>query len=123
MMVLAAPADNLAQARSEIAAGRLYSADALLQDVVTADEAEVAELQEALFLQSTVYAGDVLGAVALIQPMAVVTTEGSELKAEISRQLLNARRAFELAVNSYLIASFTTTKKMNKAFKLLFFFV
>jgi hypothetical protein len=116
--VLAAPADDLAQARAEIADGRLYSADALLQNVVTADDASVAQLQEALFLQSAIYAGDVLGAVALIQPMALTTSEGSEFKAEISRQLLSARRAFAAAVNSYLIASFTGSELTRIEFKL-----
>jgi hypothetical protein len=115
---LAAPADDLVAARAEVAAGRLYSADALLQNVVTADEATVAQLQEALFLQSAIYAGDVLGAVALIQPMALATGEGSEFKAEISRQLLSARRAFEVAVNSYLIASFTGSELTQVQFSL-----
>lgn len=105
-LAFATPAEDLAKARDEIAAGRLYAADALLQNVVTADEAEVGQLQEALCLQSAVYAGDVLGAVALIEPLAVSTSEDSEFKAEISRQLLNARRAFVVAVNSYLVASF-----------------
>ncbi len=106
VLVLASPADDLAKARQEIAAGRLYAADALLQNIVSADEADVGQLQEALCLQSAIYAGDVLGAVALIQPLALTTTEGSEFKAEISRQLLSARRAFQMAVNSYLVASF-----------------
>lgn len=116
-LAFAAPADDLAQARAEITAGRLYAADALLQNIVTAEDAGVVQLQEALCLQSAIYAGDVLGAVALIQPLALTTAEGSEFKAEISRQLLSARRAFEFAVNSYLVASFAggelTQLKLN----------
>ncbi|MBN2080730.1 hypothetical protein JW859_00845 [bacterium] len=105
-IALAAPDDDLKQARADIAAGKVYAADQALQNIVNAEDATVAELEEALFLQSVIYSGDVLGAVALLQPMALLTTEGSELKAEISRQLLAARRAFYLSINSYLNASF-----------------
>lgn len=98
----ATPADTLAEARQQISEGHMYSADALLQEVVHDDDTSVAELQEALFLQCMVYSGDVLGAVALIGPMSAASPEGSEFKGEISRQLVLARRAFTVAMNSYL---------------------
>ena len=105
VVALAASAEKLAEARAEIAAGRMYTADALLQEIVHAEDATVSQAQEALVLQCMVYSGDVLGSVALMRPMSVATTEGSELKGEISRQLVLARRAFTQAVNNYLNAT------------------
>jgi len=102
LTALADPAAKLAEARTEIAGGRFYSADALLQEVVHDEDATVAQSQEALALQCMVYSGDVLGAVALMRPLSVATEEGSGLKAEISRQLVLARRAFTAAMNNYL---------------------
>jgi len=102
LLASAETAQKLAEARQEVTAGKLYAADALCQEIVSDEDAVVAELEESLFLQCMIYSGDVLGAVALMQPMAVATTEGSELKAEISRQLVLARRAFSVAMNSYL---------------------
>jgi hypothetical protein len=105
LLAAAEPAEKLAEAHQQVTAGQLYAADALCQEIVSDEDAVVAEIEEALFLQCMIYSGDVLGAVALMQPMAVATTEGSELKAEISRQLVLARRAFSVAMNSYLNAT------------------
>jgi hypothetical protein len=96
------PADSLAQAHKELADGHPYAADASLHEVVTDDDATVIELEEALFLATMIYSGDVLGAVALMQPLTLATNEGSKWKAEISQQLLLARRAFVIAANNYL---------------------
>lgn len=131
----AVPADKLAEARGQIAAGHVYTADALLQEVVHDEDAAVVELQEALFVQCMIYSGDVLGSVALMKPMALATRDAdtadmelyqsymdsgdneaaaaqarlikdrSAFKGEISRQLVYARRAFATAMNSYLNAT------------------
>jgi hypothetical protein len=101
----ATPPETLTQARAELAAGRPYAADALLQEVVDSADTETAVLEEALVLQCAIYAGDVLGAVALMHPLAQVEGEEVGFKQEVGRQLLLARRAFSAAANNYLNGS------------------
>lgn len=98
----ATPAELLTEARAEIAADHLYSADPLLQQVVESDDASVAEVEEALCLQSMIYYGDVFGAALVMAPLAAMGPEPHELKGLVSRQLLLARRAFLAAASSYL---------------------
>ncbi|MCH7472546.1 hypothetical protein IIA79_06295 [bacterium] len=105
MAALASPAENLAEAKAEVAADHLYSADALLGEVVKSPDAATGEVEEALYLQSIIYSGDVLGAVAVMQPLALASNESSELKGQVSRQLLLARLAFEVTLNDYLDAT------------------
>jgi hypothetical protein len=99
------PAKLLEQAHSEIATSHLYSADAILRDVMKSPDASVAQVQEALSLQCMIYAGDVLGAALLIQPLGKASVEGSGLKGEVSKQLVLARHAFAIAANDYLNAT------------------
>lgn len=101
----AAPADTLAQAHQEFADDHIYAADALLQQVIDDETASQVQVEEALLLQSLIYYGDVLGAVAVIEPLAAASTEGSGYKGEVSRQLLLARRAFHAAASRYLTAT------------------
>ena len=98
----AGPADLLTQAKSEIAAGRIFAGDALLQQVVDSPDANSAQVEEAVMIQCLLYSGDVLGAAAMIGPLSSASPEGSGLKTLVSQQLLLARRAFASAGNSYL---------------------
>ena len=99
------PAKLLEQAHSEIAQSHLYSADTILRDVMKSPDASIAQVQEALSLQCMIYSGDVLGAALLIQPLGRASEEGSELKGEVSKQLVLARHAFAVAANDYLNAT------------------
>jgi len=96
------PQDKLRQAKGEMAGGHPYAADALLQEVINADDASTAEVEEALCLQTMIYYGDVFGAALVMAPLGVASAEPSKLKGQISQQLLLARRAFVVASNSYL---------------------
>jgi hypothetical protein len=98
----AAPADTLREAKAEIAAGRIYPGDDLLQQVVDSPDSNSAQVEEALLIQCLIYSGDVLGAAALIGPLASASPEGSGMKTLVSQQLLLARRAYSVAANSYL---------------------
>jgi hypothetical protein len=97
-----APADKLASARAEITSGHPYAADALLQEVVDSEDAGMAQVEEALCLQTMIYYGDVFGAALVMGPLGTASSEPSELKAQISQQLLLARRAFLAAGSNYL---------------------
>ena len=109
-MALAAPADNMASAHREFAADHIYAADALLQQVIDDAGSSQLQVEEALFLQSIIYYGDVLGAMAVIEPLAAASEEGSGYKEEVSRQLLLARRAFHAAAGRYLTATVLGSK-------------
>ncbi|MEZ5337979.1 MAG: hypothetical protein R3F46_06900 [bacterium] len=104
------PADNLQKARSEFSADHIYAADALLQKVIDDEAASQLQVEEALFLQSIIYYGDVLGAMAVIEPLASASSQGSGYKGEVSRQLLLARRAFHAASTRYLTATVLGSK-------------
>ncbi|MCB1186980.1 hypothetical protein KDL29_07405 [bacterium] len=103
-------ADNLSKARSEFAADHIYAADALLQKVIDDEAANQLQVEEALFLQSIIYYGDVLGAMAVIEPLAAASAEGSGYKGEVSRQLLLARRAFYASASRFVTATVLGSK-------------
>ncbi len=98
----ASPSDSLNKARAEIAADHVYSADALLQDVISSPDASAGQVQEALYLQTMIYYGDVFGAALLLAPVSGSTGKPSALGKEVSQQLLLARRAFHVAASSLL---------------------
>lgn len=100
-----APSEALSQAKGELAQGHPYGADALLQKVVDAEDAETAQVEEALCLQAMIYYGDVFGAALVMAPLGTASAAPSEFKGQISQQLLLARRAFVAAGNSYLNAT------------------
>jgi hypothetical protein len=99
------PARLLEEAHAEIALSHLYSADAILRDVMESPDASVAQVEEALALQCMIYSGDVLGAALLVTPLGNASQEGSGLKAEVTKQLILARRAFSISANDYLNAT------------------
>lgn len=96
------PAEALTKARAEIAADHVYSADALLQEVVSSPDATSAQVQDALYLQTMIYYGDVFGAALLLAPVSGATGKASALGKEVSQQLLLARRAFHVSATSLL---------------------
>lgn len=110
MTIQAAPADKLASAHREFAADHIYAADALLQEVIDDAASSQLQVEEALFLQTIIYYGDVLGAMAVIEPLAAASEQGSGYKEEVSRQLLLARRAFHAAASRYLTATVLGSK-------------
>jgi hypothetical protein len=113
LLSAATPAEDLASAKKDIAADHVYSADALLQKIVTSPDATPVQVQEALYLQGMIYYGDVFGAALLIGPVAGGSGgKDSKLGQETSRQLLLARRAFH-AASARLMNEFNAGRKLE----------
>jgi hypothetical protein len=102
LLISAKPADMLDKARTEIGNNHAYSADSWLQQVIDAPESTPAQVEEALYLQTMIYYGDVFGAAMVLTPVTLADQDGCRYGAEASRQLLLARRAFVAAANRYL---------------------
>jgi hypothetical protein len=92
----------LAQAYSALSEGRVYYADVLFNEAASHVDATMAQVEEARVLQSIIYAGDYLGAVAMMQSFAAFTESDSELKLEIQNQLVNSHIAFYTVVDGFL---------------------
>ena len=96
------PASLLAQAKASFAADKTVEADALLQKVIDHPDASLDLVEEALLWQIKLYYGDVLGAALLMGPLSSTGIENSRLTQDVARQMLLARRAFQLAATRYL---------------------
>jgi hypothetical protein len=113
LLCSATPAEDMAGAKKDIAADHVYSADALLQKIIVSPDATPAQVQEALYLQTMIYYGDVFGAALLIGPVAGGSGgKDSKLGQETSRQLLLARRAFH-AASVRLLNEFNAGRKLE----------
>ena len=98
----AGAAEQLAEAKTEIANDHAYSADALRQEVIKDETASSEQVQEALLLQCLIYYGDVFGAFLVIGPCASAIEGQHPFKQEVGQQLLLARRAFAVSAEKYL---------------------
>jgi hypothetical protein len=96
------PASLLAQAKAKFAAEDTVGADALLQQVIDHPDASIDLVEEALFWQIKLYYGDVVGAALLLGPLSGTGIDQSKLTQDVARQMLLARRAFQLAGTRYL---------------------
>jgi hypothetical protein len=115
LLLAASAAENLASAKSQISKSQPYSADKLLQEIINSSDASPAQVEEALVLQTMIYYGDVFGAALVLAPVSAATQKPTKYGAEVSRQLLLARRAFSVAGNSYLNQTFSSSalKKLS----------
>lgn len=105
----ASSAENLSSAKAQITQSQPYSADKLLQEIINSSESTPAQAEEALVLQSMIYYGDVFGAALVLGPASGATDKPTKYGAEVSKQLLLARRAFSVSAKSYLNQTFQSS--------------
>src|SRR5688572_15919340 len=96
------PAQLLSEARSEITASHAYKADALLQQVIKSEDAQRAQVEEALVLQGMIYYGDVFASALMLPSLVAVAKKPEPFGRKVSERLIMAGRAFHSSLTKYL---------------------